>query len=50
MESVIEPAKALANDGNPPIYRAFLCKEFLINFLANGDDTEKVLAPYKLQD
>ncbi|CAK7346420.1 unnamed protein product [Dovyalis caffra] len=49
-DSAIEPAKALINAENPPVYRAFEFTEFLSNYLSNTGDTEVVLEAFKLQE
>ncbi|KAJ4726866.1 Hyoscyamine 6-dioxygenase [Melia azedarach] len=47
-DSIIEPAKALTDAENPPIYKAFQCKEFLMNYFSM-DYRESVLELYKRQ-
>lgn len=46
--SIIEPAKALINEGNPPLYKAFEYQEFLKAYTAKTGDTETALEAYKV--
>lgn len=49
-DSIIEPAKGLINEGNPPIYRPLEYKDFLNNYIVNNGNTDKILGPYRLQE
>ncbi|KAK3193574.1 hypothetical protein Dsin_024884 [Dipteronia sinensis] len=48
-DSILEPAKALIDASNPPIYKAFEYKDFLNNYTIMAGNPEKSLQPYKLQ-
>ncbi|KAK2989503.1 hypothetical protein RJ640_019602 [Escallonia rubra] len=47
-KSVVQPADALLDEFNPPIYTSFIFKDFLINYTANDGYTEAALEPYKI--
>ncbi|XP_022727794.1 hyoscyamine 6-dioxygenase-like [Durio zibethinus] len=48
-DSIIEPAKSLTNHAcNPPLYRAFEYKEFILNFYSMMGYDELSLKPFKL--
>uniref|UniRef100_A0A5B7BRL3 Fe2OG dioxygenase domain-containing protein n=1 Tax=Davidia involucrata TaxID=16924 RepID=A0A5B7BRL3_DAVIN len=46
---LIEPARALVNECNPPLYRAFTYKEFFSAFTGKKCDAETALECFKLQ-
>ncbi|CAK7346419.1 unnamed protein product [Dovyalis caffra] len=48
-DSIIEPAKALINADNHPVYRTFEFKEFFTNYLSKKGNSEVALEPFKLQ-
>ncbi|KAL7589677.1 hyoscyamine 6-dioxygenase [Lactuca sativa] len=48
-DSIIEPAKALINDSNPPLYRAFQFKEFLKTYEVKKDYNEGALEDFKIK-
>ncbi|KAL3517691.1 hypothetical protein ACH5RR_020280 [Cinchona calisaya] len=43
----IEPARALFDTGNPPVYRAFTYKEFFSTFTSKGCDAANALGCFK---
>ncbi|KAB1213740.1 Hyoscyamine 6-dioxygenase [Morella rubra] len=45
---LIEPAKALTNARDPPLYRAMQFEEFLKNFMSRSANAEPVLQNYEL--
>ncbi|KAL5792763.1 hypothetical protein ACOSP7_001357 [Xanthoceras sorbifolium] len=48
-DTIKEPARALTDETNPPIYKAFEYKEFRNTHTLAEGNTEMALAPYKLQ-
>ncbi|KAJ4726869.1 Hyoscyamine 6-dioxygenase [Melia azedarach] len=46
-DCIVEPAKALTDAWNPPIYKAFQYKEFITSYLSMPDNRELVLERYK---
>ncbi|KAI3773010.1 hypothetical protein L6452_04207 [Arctium lappa] len=48
-DSLIEPAKVLINDSNPPVYRAFQFKEFLKAYEVKKDYNEGALVEFKIK-
>ncbi|XP_034691876.1 hyoscyamine 6-dioxygenase-like [Vitis riparia] len=48
-DCVIQPAEALVNASNPPLYKAFKFIDFFKNFTAATGNPETALNPYKLQ-
>lgn len=47
-DCVIEPAEALVNASNPPVYKAFKYRDFFGTYTAATDDPDTVHNPYKL--
>ncbi|KAJ7977257.1 hyoscyamine 6-dioxygenase-like [Quillaja saponaria] len=48
-DRTIEPAEALIDASNPPVYNSFKYKEILGHFLSVNGDSEVVLEPFKVQ-
>ncbi|KAA8550761.1 hypothetical protein F0562_002445 [Nyssa sinensis] len=48
-DSMVEPAKTLVNEFNPPLYKAFQYKEFLTTYSAKIHEPQSILEPFKLQ-
>ncbi|KAL1827253.1 hypothetical protein ACET3Z_005665 [Daucus carota] len=46
---IVEPAKALINEANPPLYRAFEYQEFLKSYVAKAGKKETALQAYKIE-
>ncbi|KAM3232203.1 hyoscyamine 6-dioxygenase [Capsicum annuum] len=47
-ECIIEPARALLSETNPPKYKPFSCTEYLKIFFTDTSEFEAALNPYKL--
>ncbi|KAJ4726865.1 hyoscyamine 6-dioxygenase-like [Melia azedarach] len=48
-DNIIEPAKALTDAGNHPIYKTFQFEEFLMDYISMDENKELVLELYKRQ-
>ncbi|CAK7346421.1 unnamed protein product [Dovyalis caffra] len=46
---MIEPAKALINASNPPVFRAFRYQEFLRSYMTKNGNNDNALEQFKLQ-
>lgn len=46
---IIEPAKALTSEGNPPQYKAFQYQEFLRSYVVKAGYAETALMAYRVQ-
>uniref|UniRef100_A0A7N0TVQ8 Fe2OG dioxygenase domain-containing protein n=1 Tax=Kalanchoe fedtschenkoi TaxID=63787 RepID=A0A7N0TVQ8_KALFE len=47
-ESIIEPAKVLVDENNPPLYNSFFFKDFFKTYLAKAAESQKALDNFKL--
>ncbi|XP_060168871.1 hyoscyamine 6-dioxygenase-like [Lycium barbarum] len=50
VECIIEPAKTLINESNPPLFKSFSYTEYLGYYLTDGSEIEAALKSYKLSD
>ncbi|WCJ38367.1 2-oxoglutarate (2OG) and Fe(II)-dependent oxygenase superfamily protein [Euphorbia peplus] len=48
-ETIIHPAKHFINSSNPPLFKSFSYKEFLLNFQANNGNPQLALERFRLQ-
>ncbi|KAJ6414117.1 hypothetical protein OIU84_006855 [Salix udensis] len=48
-DSIVEPAKALADSRNPAIFKSFQYKEFITHFINRTGGIDVALEPFKLQ-
>ncbi|KAK6937795.1 Non-hem dioxygenase N-terminal domain [Dillenia turbinata] len=48
-DCIVEPAMGLVNESNPPLFRAFVFKEFLSHYTSNYGEAEAILKHFKLQ-
>ncbi|XP_060170122.1 hyoscyamine 6-dioxygenase-like [Lycium barbarum] len=50
IECIIEPAKILINESNPPLFKSFSYTEYLGYYFSDTTEIEAALKPYKLYD